>query len=398
MRKSFKLLIANALVGFFLGGGVLLSCTDDCASVSSREEVNVSFAAEMAGAASVQTKARVSNADYNNPDLLTVIAFRETNGRYYFALSSEEMSGSKNMLVDGGANKMTWSNSNFKLEVGTYRFVAFYNLGGDLSLEYPKVARNEAKDWADIRKAILVKYSGSDNFDVNEIFAGLTEAVTLTSVDNGIAPVGMTLKRVNSRIDYRFCHKGEAGGVKENTEIPYADGNNVFGGKAVNITTTSARCMPQWSFDNTAVALTGGAYSFTTESGAGVTIGENIKDGLTATTFPTNSQEDIGLLDNIPADRIAKGAAYYRGAYVLPFVDESSSYDLDIKVVQTDNAEMVRNLKATGVKAAQNKVTYITFIFRSDDPADNIFTPNVKFDITVETVWNGIVDGGTFEI
>lgn len=54
-----------------------------------------------------------------------------------------------------------------------------------------------------------------------------------------------------------------------------------------------------------------------------------------------------------------------------------------------------RVLVAAGVKAEKNKVTVVTFKYRasSDEPKDNenLFNPTIKYDVTIDTQWNGVI-------
>ena len=119
------------------------------------------------------------------------------------------------------------------------------------------------------------------------------------------------------------------------------------------------------------------------------------------------------LMDAVPAGRIAKGAAYYKGAYILPFAAAGATSSLNLTVKLTgkgdDGSEdasgslaQERILTVSGVKAEENKVTVVTFKYRasSDKPDDeeNVFTPSIKYTVTIQTQWNGIVEGPSVDI
>lgn len=129
----------------------------------------------------------------------------------------------------------------------------------------------------------------------------------------------------------------------------------------------------------------------------GVTIG-TLATG--STDFP-NGDDDAQYMDDIPKNRILNGAAYYTGAYILPFTTADSSLDLTVTLVGKGEKQ-TRVLEADNVKAEKNKVTVVTFKYRasSDVPDDNenLFNPTIKYDVTIDTQWNGFIDGPTFDI
>mgnify|MGYP001484080651 FL=1 len=95
---------------------------------------------------------------------------------------------------------------------------------------------------------------------------------------------------------------------------------------------------------------------------------------------------------------------------MLPFVNGNTTLDeVNIKLVSeskdADNAPVSRTLKATNVKAMQNYVTLITFNIQTDlddgetpDDSVNVFTPNIQYNIQVDTNWEGVDYHGDIEI
>lgn len=149
----------------------------------------------------------------------------------------------------------------------------------------------------------------------------------------------------------------------------------------------------------------------TTQGETNVTLGTLFREGGNASTDFPNGDADKDKLENIPAERIAQGAAYYKGVYILPFVNvESKTFDLKVELKgngldEPDGVlgeEQTRLLEADGVAAESNKVTVVTFKYRAsgNDPDDkeNIFNPTITYEVIINTVWNGIINGPSIDV
>ena len=359
-------------------------------------EVKVSFTAQI-----VNDVASRAEANVNTGKNLEIIAYRkQADGNYAYAKSVTA-------TVTANDNKIQYSNSEFKLEIGTYRFLSIYNVGNELTLDYLK-DDSAVKTWQEILDAVKISNAGkSKSLNINEIFAGgsldndegnnsdmnVAEDIDLSeSQGENTVNVSISLSRVNSRIDLRFLKfspSKQDGG--NDLEQAYKGDENIFGEKPDNLVsiTTSAKSATSWSLGAGSQSIAGEDLTYTTNGYAGVTIG-TLAEG--STDFPTEG--DAQNMDAIPAGRILKGGAYYTGAYILPFTSEDSRLNLTVTLVGNEG-EQTRVLVAAGVKAEKNKVTVVTFKYRAsgNDPDDkeNLFNPTIKYDVTIDTQWNGVI-------
>lgn len=354
-------------------------------------EVKVSFTAQI-----VNDVASRAEANVNTGKNLEIIAYRkQADGNYAYAKSVTA-------TVTAIDNEIQYSNSEFKLEIGTYRFLSIYNVGNDFTLDYLK-DDSAVKTWQEILDAVKISNaSESKSLNINEIFAGgsldnnegnnsdmnVAEDIDLSeSQGENTVNVSISLSRVNSRIDLRFLKFSP---LDDGNEQAYEGEENIFGetGNLVSIT-TSAKSAISWSWGAGPQSIAEDDLKYTTNGYAGVTIG-TLTEG--STDFPTEG--DAQNMDAIPANRILKGGAYYTGAYILPFTSEDSRLNLTVTLVGNEGKQK-RVLEVAGVKAEKNKVTVVTFKYRasSDEPNDNenLFNPTIKYDVTIDTQWNGVI-------
>lgn len=383
--RNLKVLLAAymSLLLFVLGG-----CSNEeiKGGEAQGDGVSVSFVAELNGKTDVSTR---SAANLGEANKLTVLAYKKVGENYQFVKET-----STDIAADDD-NTLSWKDPKFKLEIGVYRFVAFYNVGGDLELEYP--GDDVAAAWNDILSQILIKRTGTGSLDVNEVFASkesdMEDVDLVAAQENSEVVVPITLDRVNSRIDFRFRKLN----ATDDNEQGYGDDKTILGDKdAFTGITTEAKSVPQWTWGSTAVALAGDVLTFATQGTDNITFGNG-----DITNFP-EKEDDRLLMDNVPADRIMKGAAYYRGAYILPFANGDEANKLDLNVTLSAGNQ-TRKLVAKKVPAQKNVVTVVSFNYRasmdvkpddpdSPDPDDdeNVFTPSINYNITIETQWNGV--------
>lgn len=362
-------------------------------------EVKVSFTAQI-----VNDVASRAEANVNTGKNLEIIAYqKQADGNYAYAKSVTA-------TVTANGNEIQYSNSEFKLEIGTYRFLSIYNVGNDFTLDYLK-DDSAVKTWQEILDAVKISNaSESKSLNINEIFAGgsldnnegnnsdmnVAEDINLSeSQGENTVNVSISLSRVNSRIDLRFLKFSPS---DDGNEQAYEGEENIFGetGNLVSIT-TSAKSAISWSWGAGSQSIAGEDLTYTTNGYAGVTIG-TLTEG--STDFPTEG--DAQNMDAIPANRILKGGAYYKGAYILPFTTtDKTTMKLTVTLVGNEGKQK-RVLEADGVKAEKNKVTVVTFKYRasSDEPNDNenLFNPTIKYDVTIDTQWNGVIVGPSVDI
>lgn len=73
------------------------------------------------------------------------------------------------------------------------------------------------------------------------------------------------------------------------------------------------------------------------------------------------------------------------------------------EVAVTFAANLVNNpASRSAFDQSENKVTVVTFKYRassnSPDDGENVFTPSIKYTVTIQTQWNGIVEGPSVDI
>ncbi len=383
--RNLKVLLAAymSLLLFVLGG-----CSNEeiKGGEAQGDGVSVSFVAELNGKTDVSTR---SAANLGEANKLTVLAYKKVGENYQFVKKT-----STDIAAEDD-NTLSWKDPQFKLEIGVYRFVAFYNVGGDLELEYP--GDDVAAAWNDILSQILIKRTGTGSLDVNEVFASkesdMEDVDLVAAQENSEVVVPITLDRVNSRIDFRFRKLN----ATDDNEQGYEGDKTILGDKdAFTGITTEAKSVPQWTWGSTAVALAGDVLTFATQGTDNITFGNG-----DVTDFPEKEGDRL-LMDNVPAERIMNGAAYYRGAYILPFANGDEANKLDLNVTLSAGNQ-TRKLVVEKVPAQKNVVTVVSFNYRasmtvdpddpdSPDPDDdeNVFTPSIKYNITIETQWNGV--------
>ena len=408
--KYFYPLAALSLLPVFTG------CSNDDTDrdlVPGGNEVAVTFAANLVNNPTSRAALDQSGDKSKN---LTILAYRKSGSNYVFAKSAST-------TTKATGSQFSPESLTFKLDIGTYRFLAFYNLSETLQLAYTQDTAE--KTWDEVLEAVKITNTDQTNLDINEIFAGgsrdsneenngemrIAEDIDLPeSQSENTVNVTLNLSRVNSRIDMRFLKFSptSAEGGSDTEQAYTSDDMNIFGaaGNLVSISTTT-RPASSWTWGTATAGAFSSDLTFTTSQLGNVTLGTG-----SATDFP-DQEGDQALMDAVPADRIAKGAAYYKGAYILPFAaaDATSSLNLTVKLTGkgddgSDDASgslaQERILTVSGVKAEENKVTVVTFKYRasSDSPNDkeNVFTPSIKYTVTIQTQWNGIIEGPSVDI
>lgn len=394
------------------------NCTNEdlnAGNESAQNEVTVQFVGEITG----QLSSRAVSANEASSKELCIVAYRKvSDGKYKYVKHKDAT------VTAADNNKITWSDAAFKLEVGTYRFLGFYNISKtNTKLDLSFIADDAVeKTWDEIKNGVTISRKANIvDLNINEIFAGgssddnsettdpAAEDVDLSDLSGeNTVTVNLVLTRVNSRIDFRFLKfspENEGG-----AEQSYSDSNyTIFGvnGNLKSITTTTSNSSNSWTFGTTASIVGDKMFTYTTTDNTGVYYGTKTNAG---TDFP-NGDADKDKMENIPVDRISQGAAYYKGAYILPFVnaaDKKINLEVTIKgrskVLSDDSndTEQIRVLKADNVPVEENKVTVVTFKYRASnnipDDKEDLFDPTIKYDITIETQWNGVVSGPTLDV
>lgn len=355
---------------------------------SNTTDVNVQFKLNInSGTNRTRSAADLSEIDAAK---FVIVAYKQTeNGTYSFEKATDSSSNTFDK------DNETLSNENFNLPVGTYRFLAIYNVGGNTTFRYNQ---GSEKNWSDILSSAQI-FRNDQNLDVNEIFAFESVKDENLSSQGGKVNISMELNRVNSRIDVivKKIYKGEDGEV----EVGYKPGHDVLGGAdniasvktATDVTTTN------WTFSSVATTSSSVFYGFTDTEKQHIIVGTSNK------ITPPITADNINVIDE---QMIKRGTCYYQGAYVLPFIENSisdggtatSTESSTVTLVFTNGQNQERTIIVPDVPAKENHISLITvkLITLKDpgeggddgDDGENIFNPNVQYTITISEEWAGV--------
>lgn len=399
MKKiNFVLMLSVALA--------VCSCSENetLPNEESTEQVAVAFLAQPE--ANVVVGTRSAPEDYVSANKFTFFAFKKNaEGTYNYAktISNETAGGAQY-----DPETKLWSSDKSLLTVGTYRFLCMYNLGSTVILPEEKAMKALTNmTWENIQNGIVIEHKTA-NADVDEFFSGEAIGkdgnvgdVNVTGVEenNKIVVKFEDLSRVVARVDVKFVKVA----VDKKNEVSYSDKNTVFGvennlktielsadGLAKKMNMGTAPLTDKWEatqkflFDNMELVTIGGL------------IGNSV--------FPTDA--NLQDMNNTQAmkDGIVKGGAYFRGAYVLPFMTKDTKLTkLKIDLKARDGSERtITSEPDQDLKVTKNFITLVTVKLLSStttvtpgDPGtddENLFNPKVKFEVTVDLKFAGIND------
>lgn len=323
-----------------------------------------------------------------------IVAYKQTeNGTYSFEKATDSSSNTFDK------DNETLSNEKFNLPVGTYRFLAIYNVGGNTTFSYNQ---GSEKNWSDIlSSAQIFRNDQNQNLDVNEIFAFESVKDENLSNQGGKVNISMELNRVNSRIDVivKKIYKGEGGDV----EVGYKSGHDVLGGadNIASVKTITDVTTTNWTFSSVATTSSSVFYGFTDTEKQHIIVGTSNK------ITPSITADNINVIDE---QMIKCGTCYYQGAYVLPFIGNSisdggtaTSAELStVTLVFTNGQNQERTIIVPDVPAKENHISLITVKLITlkkpetidpekggdgGDDEENIFNPNVQYTITISEEW-----------
>lgn len=264
------------------------------------------------------------------------------------------------------------------LNIGTYKFVCAYGVEQPGVVNLPILAGQTLTD------NLLMAYNGTSL--LGEIFLEDGGVAGLTSYDLGLTnaanpTVSATLKRAVSRVDVMIFKGKKENGVY--IELPYTN-SNVFGQKTLETFQLRYKglnsTMDFWG--NLSSAPTFDA-NFNLSN-----FSEIITIGTAGSTIVGN--DTYTRYDNVQEADIIKGGAHVFGNYQIPNPDDAKTTDIEIYIKPVN--EEGRTITLTEkIPTEINKVTLIKiYILDNGGPEEpNVFTTNVKFEVVVETVWNG---------
>lgn len=390
--KIFTTSVFSAMMTVFIFAG----CNNETlvSNESNATDVNVQFKLNInSGTNQTRSTADLSAIEANK---FVIVAYKQTeNGTYSFEKATD--SSSNTYDKDNG----TLSNKDFNLSVGTYRFLAIYNAGGNTTFSYNQESE---QTWDEILSSAQIARN-DQNLDVNEIFAFESETDENLSNQGGKVNIPMTLDRVNSRIDVivKKIYKDEN---EEDVEVGYEPGNDVLGGAVSieSVRTIADVTTTNWTFGGVAtISSSPSTYSFTDTDNSHIIVGTS--DKIT----PSITADKINVIDGA---MIKRGTCYYQGAYVLPFIGNSTSdgastsaESSNVTLVFTNKQNQERTIIVPDVPAQENHISLITvklITLKKPDTTDpdkggdggddneNIFNPNVQYTITISEEWAGV--------
>lgn len=354
-------------------------------------DVNIQFDFDInSGVKASRVAANLDDQSLDASKFIIVAYALGEDGKYVF---QEATDPDFNSLDVSGSGKVL-TNKEFNIPVGSYKFLALYNVGDNTNFTYYN-NKDVSTEWDNILAEAKISRTLDDtNLDVNEIFAFDSENPVNLSDEKGKVNIPITLDRVNSRIDVivKKIYKDTTGTDVEEIEVGYKDGDVLGGAENISMVTTQTEATKVWGLDKTADISTD-KFTFNDSRTDQIIVGN--KDGETGDI--TNK-----LVNNTLAQEdINKGTCYYKGAYVLPFgTTNETKRDVTISFKRTVNdEENIRNIDAKDVTAQENYISLITVKLITlkepdgngdGDDKEDIFNPNVQYTVTINNVWTGV--------
>lgn len=390
--KSFKIILITVL------SVMTLSCSEKTTTeIPETELKNISCSTQLVTHSSAQTRGAAPTTLNENDFVL--YAFKK-NGEGNFSYEEAKHGTS---VIDGGVWKY-----NAAFPVGTYKFIAFYNLD-----EKNQAALNTTitgisnQTWENILKSIVITHfpSATDQYheDMNEIFCGkTTDEIDISSGiggDDNEIKIKLTLERIVSRIDIKFI---KVASDNDHIEVPYAT-SNIFGGTGTTSLTslifTSSNVPLKYNLNGENPDYVTGVQCQVTYAAPSFQYGEANADAVKALDyqpFPKNADAINNNMETNIKKGIAKGGAYFMGSYLLPFPSSSQTLNANI---QLNKANQERTIKVPGFTVTSNYVSIITVRLKSStDAGDNnngnddehLFNPKSTFIVEIEKTYDSI--------
>lgn len=302
-----------------------------------------------------------------------------------------------------------WRSNKALLPVGTYRFLSFYNLLGEVESLPGEETMKEwgSRSWNAVLDGIVIEHL-SDTKDVDEFFCSASdEDIQIAGANGNSIVVGLgVLKRVVSRIDVKFVKVAKNDPVQNpdlNYEVCYDNDSTIFGAKG-DLKTIQLRIDGLSKKYSLGVEPSSNVWGKMTEfsfldpiAGGLVVFGEKISAGIGG--YPNPDGSDVNKVTEMKA-KISRGGAYFRGAYVLPFMSTNKFLEkLQIDLSGKDNAErlIVVTGGATTLQVRKNYVTLVTVKLMSNteagdlgDNKEHLFNPKLKFTVSVSDLYDGV--------
>lgn len=387
MRKTSYFLILCAVLA-------ISSCSKSeiLSEEESKEQVNVSFLAQPDVIVTAGTRAAAT--DLIDAKKFSFYAFKRNKDGKTYSFTKEISDTSEGAKYNGSE----WSSNLSQLPVGTYSFLCLYNVGAAQSLSGIEGVKN--MEWSAIQNGIIIEHR-SKLADVDEFFSGEVTDVAITgSNGNSIVVDFGELKRVSARIDVKFVKVT----ADKLNEVSYKEGKTIFGdaGNLQSIKQTVKGLANTFSFGEMNQVLWEEKCEFKFGSNL-VTLGTSAINS----TFPAeNDEKDMNNTANME-NGIIRGGAYFRGAYVLPFMAKEAKLDEVLIYLigksGADEEEVDRTITVTngnGIElfVKKNFITLITVKLLSTtatgpgdgDDNEHLFNPKMKFTVSVDSKYDGV--------
>lgn len=356
-----------------------------------KQEVRVVFTTPVDVNIAANTRGATNLGNIEASKFLFCAFRKEADNSYSFAKAIKDESATYN------EKDKQWASDKSLLAVGTYKFISFYNLGGNESL--PDMSAWVGKTWPDIENSMVIT---SLNIDADEIFCGQTNDIQISGATNSDANntvVNVELSRIIARLDVKFVKMATDG----TTEVKFSTGHSIFGKgenlKSVNLTIGGLSKTFNLGTTPSSIWPSSSVFPFNNLTGL-MAYGTNIT--APTSTFPADNEQNMDILDNKVSERIIRGAAYFKGAYILPFVGADQKLS-KVQIDLTGKNEEIRGIIATNkLVVTKNRVTLITVKLQSTtDPGDgsvapdgddleHLFNPKIKFSIEIDRKYLGV--------
>lgn len=296
-----------------------------------------------------------------------------------------------NMAYDATDNKLKGTDA---LDIGRYKFIAAYGLNQPV-LSLPT--------WGELSDNYSITYNPS-TIPVGEIFLPEGNAASLRSYEFGTSSnpnetVEIALKRAVARVDVMFF-KGQRNGDGTYTELPYSEGNNVFGNKTIEnielryqgISDVMGYFGQYRTTEPKNVNVTLSNYYSTEPNGGIITIGNN-------DTGTTIGNAEYTRYDNVQSGDMIYGAAHIFGNYLFPNADAENTTSLTVYIKPVNDIARTINVSFDNdhrLPIEKNRVTLVKIYVIDNgngggDPEDpevpHVFSTNVRFEVEIDTVW-----------
>lgn len=390
--KTLKLLFITAL------SAMTLSCSEKATTEIPETELrNISCTTQLTTHSSAQTRGSAPTS--LDEDHFVLYAFKKNEEGNF---SYEEAKHPATAI-----NGETWK-YNAAFPVGTYKFIAFYNLDESNRTNLNEIIENIKNiSWETVLKSIVITHSPSTSSqyqtDMNEIFCGNTKEINISSGvggDDNEIKIELTLARIVSRIDIKFI---KVASDDPTIEVPYKTGN-IFG-------STEANPLTSLIFKPTNIPLKYNLYGENPDYTAGTPCevtyntptfryGESGADAVKSTEYQPFPKDADAINQNMETNiknGIANGGAYFMGSYLLPY-SPSVSQTLNANI-QLNKANQERTIKVPSFTVTKNYVSVITIKLNSSTEAENngegnddehLFNPKSTFIVEIEKTYDGI--------